>query len=95
MLKYLPVGLTQYVLNTFPNKSPQYHVTQEYVAASLQRLEVEKINSHQSVRGRSDIIAVLYKAHWMRLSDPSCVPKMGLQHSRTHIFYYWVVILDQ
>ena len=29
--KYLPAGLTQYVLTNFPNKSPPYQVTQDDV----------------------------------------------------------------
>ena len=43
MPKYLPAGLTQYVLNYFAKKSPLYHVAQDDVSALLQRLEVEKI----------------------------------------------------
>ena len=60
MPKYLPPGLTQYVLNNFPKKSPLYHVTLDDVSAPLQRLEVEKITGQQSVRGRDGVIAVLY-----------------------------------
>ena len=41
--KYLLVGLTQYVLNIFSKKSPPYHVTQDDVSTTLQRLEVEQI----------------------------------------------------
>ena len=37
----------------------------------LQRLEVEQITGHQSVRGRGGVIAVLYKTHWAGLSKPS------------------------
>ena len=47
--KYLPAGLTQYVLNSFSKKFPPYHVTQDKVSAPLQRLEVKKITGHQSV----------------------------------------------
>ena len=43
MPKYLPDGLTQYVLNTFTKKIPPYHVTQDDVSAPLQRLEVERM----------------------------------------------------
>ena len=49
MPEYLPAGLTQYVLNII-NKSPPYHVTQGDVSTPLQRLEVEKIDGHQSDR---------------------------------------------
>ena len=41
MPKYLPAGLTQYVLNNFSKKSPPYHVTQDDVLTPPQRLEVE------------------------------------------------------
>ena len=58
MLKYLPAGLTQYRLHTFSKKSPPYHVTQDDVSASLQRLELEHITGHQSVRGRGGVITV-------------------------------------
>ena len=43
MPKYLPAGLTQYILNIFSKTPPPYHVTQGDVSAPLQRLEVEKI----------------------------------------------------
>ena len=65
MPKYLPAGLTQYVLNNFSKKSTPYHVTQDDVSAPLQRLKVEKITGHHSVRGRGGVIAVLYKTHWV------------------------------
>ena len=45
MLKYLPNGLTQYVLNNFTKQSPPYQVTQDDVSAPLQRLEAERITS--------------------------------------------------
>ena len=92
MPKYLPAGLTQYVLNIFSKKSPPYHVTQDDVSARLQRLEVEKITGHQSVRGRGGVIAVLYKTHWVGLSEPSWEREMDLQLSRTHILRYWAGI---
>ena len=66
--KYLSSGLTQYVLNNFPKKSPPYHVTRDDVSAPLQPLEVDQITGHQSVRGRGGVIAVLHKTHWVGLS---------------------------
>ena len=71
MPTYLPAGLAQYVLNNFPKKSPPYHVTQDDISAPLQRLEVEEITVHQSVRRRGGVIAVLYETHWVGLSEPS------------------------
>ena len=35
MPKYLPAGLTQYVLNTFSKRSPPYHATQDNVSTPL------------------------------------------------------------
>ena len=61
MPKYLPAGLTQYMLIKFSKKSPPYHVTQDDVSTPLQRLEVEQITGYQSVRGRGGVIAVPYK----------------------------------
>ena len=70
MLKHPPEGLPQYVLSSFSKKSPPYHVTQSRRrCGSLQRLEVENITGHQSVRGRGVVIAVLYETHWVGLSD--------------------------
>ena len=63
MPKYWPTGLTQYVLNNFSKKSPRYRVTQDDVSTLVQRLEVEKITRHQSVRGRGGFIAVTYEMH--------------------------------
>ena len=68
MPKYLPAGLTQYVLNNFPKKSLPYHVTQDDVSTPPQRLEV---TGHQSDRGRGGVIAVMYETHWTGLSRPS------------------------
>ena len=62
MPKYLPAGLTQYVFNNVSKKSPPYHVTQDDVSTPLQWLEVEQITGHQSVRGRSDVIASIQHA---------------------------------
>eukprot|EP00904_Undaria_pinnatifida_P007854 jgi/Undpi1/4199/HiC_scaffold_16.g07566.m1 len=95
MPKYLPAGLTQYVLNKFSKKSPPYHVTQDDVSTPLQRLEVEQITGHQSVRGRGGIIAVLYKTHWAGLSEPSWEREMDFHLSRSHILRYWTGTPDQ
>ena len=51
------------MLNKFSKKSPPYHVTQDDVSSPPQRLEVEQITGHQSVRGRGGVITVLYKSH--------------------------------
>ena len=83
--KHLTAGLTQYVLNNFAKKSPPYHVTQDYVSAPLQQPDVERLTGHQSVRGRGGVTAVLLKAHWAGLSEPSWEREMDLQRYRTHI----------
>ena len=88
MPKYLPTGVTQYVVNNISRKSPPYHVTQDDVLTSPQRLEVEQITGHQSVRGRGGIIAVLYKTHWAGLSEPSWEQDIDLRLSRSHILRY-------
>ena len=86
MPKYLPAGLTQYVLNNFSKKSAPHRVTQDDVSTPLQRLEVEKITGHQSVRGRGGVIAVMYETHWTGLSGPSWQREIDLQLFRHEIF---------
>ena len=85
MPKYLPAELTQYVLHNCSNKSHPYRVTQDDVSALLQRLEVEKITGHQSVRGRGGVIAVLYKMHWVGLSEPPWEREIDLHLSHSPI----------
>ena len=95
MLKYLPPGLTQYVPNTISQKSPPYHINQDDVLIPLHRRDVEQITGHQSVQGRGDIIAVLYKTHWAGLSEPSWEREMDLHLSRTQILRYWTSTPNQ
>ena len=85
---YLPVGLTRYVLNKFSKKSPPYHVTQDDVSTPLQRLEVEQIAGHQSVRGRGGVIAVIYKTHWAGLTTKLFPPSRGCRccHLPSRVF---------
>ena len=59
MPEYLTAGITRYMLHIFLKKSRLFHVTQDDVSAPFQRLEVEKITGHQSVRARGGVIAVL------------------------------------
>ena len=77
------------MLNNFSKKSPPCHVTQDDVSSPLfQRLEVEKITGHQSVRGRGEVIAVVYETHWTGLPRSSWEREMDLQLSRHHILRY-------
>ena len=62
--RFLHAGLTPYILNNYTKKSPPYHVTEDDVNVPIERVEVEKITSHRSVRGRGGLIAVLYETHW-------------------------------
>ena len=50
------------MLNNFPTYPSPYHVTQDDVSPPLQRLEVEKITGHQSLRGGGGVIAVMHEA---------------------------------
>ena len=95
MPKYLPAGLTQYVLNNIPKTFPLCYVTQDDVSVPLQRLEVEKITGHQSGRGRGGVIAVLYQTHWVGLSEPSWERETDLHLSRSHSWRYWADTPDQ
>ena len=89
MPKYLPAGLMQYMLNNFSKKSLPNHVTQDDVSTPLQRLEVENITGHQSVRGRGGVIAVMYETHWKGLSGPSWEREMVLQLFHHEVLRYW------
>ena len=80
--RFLPPGLTPYVLNIYTNKFSPYHVTEDDVTVPIERLEVEKITSHRYVRGRGGFIAVLYETQWKSLLQPSWEREMDLQHSR-------------
>ena len=68
MPTYLPAGLIQYALKNFCNIFSPYHVTQDDVSTPHQQQEVENITTHQSVRGRSGVIAVMYETRWTGLS---------------------------
>jgi len=93
--RFLPAGLTPYVLNSYANKSPPYHVTENDVSTPVERLEVERISGHQSVRGRGGTMAVLYQTHWKGLLRPSWERELDLQHSKLHILRYWTGSPDQ
>ena len=67
----MPAGLTPYVLNNYTNKPPPYHVTWDDVPVTIERLGVEKITSHRSVRGQGRGIAVCCDPHWKGLLQPS------------------------
>ncbi len=87
--RFLPAGLTAYVLNNYTTKSPPYHVTADDVSVPIDRLDVDKITSHRSVRGRGGVIAVLYETHWKGLLQPSWERETDLQHFRQHVLKYW------
>ena len=61
----------------------------------LQRLEVDQITGHHSVRGRGGVIEVLYKTQWEGPSEPSWEREMDLHLSRSHILRYWAGPPDQ
>ena len=62
--KYLPAGLSKYVLHSFTDKSPPFHPTTEDVVKSGIPVDIEKITGHQLVRGRGGKLAVMYETHW-------------------------------
>ena len=84
-----PAGLTPYVLNTYAYKSPAYHVTEDDVTTSIDRLEVDNITSHRPERVRGGVVTVLYETHWKGLLQPSSEREMGLQHFRQHVLGSW------
>ena len=93
--EYLTAGLTQYALKTISKTSPPYHITQDDVSTPLQLLEVEKITGRQSVRGRGGVIVVLYKTHWVGLSEPSWEREIDTHLSRPHVVRICAGMPDQ
>ena len=76
----MPAGLTQYMLSNVSKKSPSYHVTQDEVSTPHQRLVVETIIGHPSVRGGGSVI-MMCETHWTGVSRPSGEPEIDLQLS--------------
>ena len=87
--RYLPAGLTQYVLHAFATKLPPYHVTTDDVSTPPILIDVAKITGHQCVRGRGGAIAVLYETHWNGILRPTCERELDLQAFRHLILAYW------
>ena len=67
--KYLPAGLSKYVLHSFTDKSPPFHPTTEDVVKSGIAMDIEKITGHQLVRGRGGKLDVMDETHWEGLSS--------------------------
>ena len=61
--KYLPAGLSKYVLHSFTDKPPPFHPTTEDVVKSGIPVDIEKITGHQLVRGRGGKLAVMNETH--------------------------------
>lgn len=74
------------VLNIFTDISFPYRATQDDMSTPLQRLEVEDIAGHQSIRGWGGVIAVMYEAQWTGLSRPLREREMDVQLSQTTNF---------
>ena len=85
----MPAELSRYVLHSFGDKCPPFHVTPDDVSAPVGRLKVDYISGHQLVRGRSGVLAVLYHTHWIGLATPSWERESDLEQSRRHILLYW------
>ena len=89
MPRYLPAGLTQYVLHAFATETPPYHVTTDDIATPPILINVAKTTGHQCVRGRGGAIVVLYEIHWDSLLQPTSEWELDLQAFRHHILSYW------
>ena len=51
----LPAGLKLYIFNNYATKPRPYHVVEDEVTVPIDRLEVEKIASHRSVLGWTEV----------------------------------------
>ena len=88
--KYLPAGLSKYVLHSFTDKSPPFHPTTEDVAKSGIPVDIEKITGHQLVRGRGGKLAVMYETHWEGLSSITWEREIDLRNFSRYILEYWM-----
>ena len=86
--KYLPAGLSKYVLHSFTEKSPPFHPTTEDVVKSGISVDIEKITGHQLVRGRGGKLAVIYETHWEGLSSITWEREIDLKNFSRHILEY-------
>ena len=80
--KYLPAGLSKYVLHSFTDKPPPFHPTTEDVVKSGIPVDIEKITGHQLVRGWGGKLAVMYETHWEGLSSITWELEIDLKTSR-------------
>ena len=87
--RYLLTGRTQQLLNSYTTKFPSFHVTADDVSVPVERLEVDKISTHRSVRGRGGVVVVLYETPWRGLLRPSWERESDPRHSRQHVLEYW------
>ena len=76
--KYLPAGLSKYVLHSLTDKSPPLHIP----------VDIEKITGHQLVRGRSGKLAIMYETDWEGLSSITWEREIDLKNVSRHILEY-------
>ena len=88
--KYLPAGLSKYVLHSFTDKSSPFHPTIEDVVKSGIPVDIEKITGHQLVRRRGGKLAVMYETHWEGLSSITWEREIDLKNFSRHILEYWM-----
>ena len=88
--KYLPAGLSKYVLHSFTGKSSPFHPTTENVVKSGIPVDIEKITGHQLVRGRGGKLAVMYETHWEGLSSITWEREIDLKNFSRDILEYWI-----
>ena len=88
--KYLPAGLSKYVLDSFKDKSPQFHTTTEDVVKSGIPVDIEEITGHQLVRGWGGKLAVMYETHCEGPSSNTWEREIDLKNVSRHILEYWM-----
>lgn len=84
----LPSGMTTYLLSNFIKNHPPPRYSGRRFGAPP-RLDADKSTSHQSVRVRGRVIAVIFDVQSKGLSLLSQEQEMGLQLSRWYILFYW------
>ena len=87
--KYLPAGLSKYMLHPFTNKPLPFHPTTEDVVKSGIPVDI-LIAGHQLVRGRGGELAVMHEIHCEGLFSITWEREIDLKNVSWHILEYWM-----
>ena len=89
--RFLPWGLSNYVLNQYSERSPPFHLTAEDVRGlDTHRLEPLNISMHRLCRGLGGKIAVQYYTHWSGVEKTTWEEEAELKQYGNLVMRYWI-----